>query len=345
MHRTLSGIQPGIMNNERLTLLLSRYFEDSISEAELRELDVHLQTQPQARVSYLQEARIHGALREWGLAEGNLSVLHSTSPQSATPPLTASEKERIERLFPSPLRSILQIAASLVIGAILSSVVWSYSTRSTAAGWINQPIAVDRPAGAPEELPLPAGAPLSFGVLSGDPASWTLSPDGTSPRSALRFIQAGADAAGPAEMATSCDVFQLLDLSNVPRDGGETLLEVSVEHADFSANPSPSHRFGCRIFTYEGCPSEIMTQWPKPMEKALSSAASYVVPGTAHLTWKRLSAKATVPPTAQFAIVQLVASDVSRNVTQPAIFGSLYARDIQIHWKRIPSASNPLAKK
>lgn len=333
------------MNNEHLTLLLARYFDDSISETELRELDAHLQTQPQARIAFLQEARIHGALREWGLAEGNLSVLHSATPQASAPSPTDSEKERIEHLFPSRLRSTLQIAASLAIGAILSSVVWSYNARSIAAGWINKPIAVDLPAGAPAELPLPAGAPLSFGILSGDPASWTLSPDGTSPRSVLRFIQAGPDAAGPAEMATSCDIFQLLDLSSIPRDGGETLLEVSVEHADFSTNPNPSHRFGCRLFTYEGCPSEIMTQWPKPMEKALSSAAAYVTPGTANRTWQRLSAKATVPPSAQFAIFQLVASDISKRVSQPAIFGSLYARDIQIHWKRIQSPSTPLAKK
>jgi hypothetical protein len=333
------------MNTDRLTLLLTRYFDDSISQAELQELDVHLQTQPQARIAFLQEARIHGALREWGLAEGNLSVLHSATLHQPTTPPTLSETQHIERLFRSPLRSILQTAASLVIGAILSSVVWSYNTRSNSTGWTNQPIPVDLPAGAPAELPLPAGPPLSFGVLSGDPASWTLSPDGPSPRSVLRFIQAGPDAAGPADRATSCDVFQLLDLSSIPQDGGETLLEVSVEHADFSANPNPAHRFGCRIFTYEGRPSEIMTQWPKPMEKALSSAAAYAPPGSAHQTWKRLSAKATVPPTAQFAIVQLVASDVSREVTQPATFGSLYARDIQIHWKRIPASSAPLAKK
>ncbi len=333
------------MNNERLTVLLSRYFDDSISHAEIRELDALLQTQPQARVSFLQEARLHGALREWGLAEGNLSVLQSSTPTPPAPLPTPSETQQIARLFPSPLRSILQIAASLLIGAFLSSVVWSYNTRATPAGWTNQPIPVDLPAGTPAELPLPAGAPLSFGILSGDPASWTLSPDGSLPRSVLRFIQAGADAAGPAEMATSCDVFQLVDLSNIPRDGGETLLEISVEHADFSNDPNPAHRFGCRIFTYEGCPSEIMTQWPKPMERALSSAAAYVPPGSAHRTWTRLSAKATVPPTAQFAIIQLVASDVSRKVTQPAAFGSLYARDIQIHWKRIPTPASAMAKR
>jgi hypothetical protein len=333
------------MNTERLSILIARYFDDSIAETELRELDALLQTQPQARVAFRQEARLHGALREWGLAEGNLSVLQSASERPSAAPPSKDNAHPIERLFASPLQSALQIAASLAIGAILSSVVWSYNTRPTSAVWTNQSIPVDLPAGTPAELPLPAGAPLSFGVLSGDPASWTVSPDGSAPRTVLRFIRAGADAAGPAEMATSCDVFQLLDLSNIPRDGGETLLEVSVEHAEFSPHPNQAHRFGCRIFTYEGCPSEIMTQWPKPMEKALSSAAAYVVPGTAHQTWKRLSAKATVPPTAQFAIVQLVVSDVSQTASQPAIFGSLYARNIQISWKRIPLPQATLAKK
>jgi hypothetical protein len=332
------------MNTDRLDTLLALYFDDSITEAELRELDTLLQTQPTARRAFRREAQIHGALREWGQAEGDLSVLQSapSAPEKDRPetPNQTPSVPPIEHLVVPKLRSALQIAASLAIGAILSSVVWSYSSRATSTIWTNQTIPVDQPSGTPTELPLPAGPPLSFGVLSGDPASWTLAPDGSSPQQVLRFIQAGADAAGPSEIATSCDVFQLIDLTNIPRDGGETLLQVSLQHADFSPSPTPSLRFGCRIFTFEGCPSEIMTQWPRPMEKALSSAAAYMPPGLAHHAWKTLTAKATVPPTAQFAVIQLVASDISPKAKQPAIFGSQYARDIQIRWKRIPTPPN-----
>lgn len=237
-------------------------------------------------------------------------------------------------------RPYANMAAGLLIGLFLASVIWGLATPRAVATASQVPTLLDGSFEATSG-PLMQGFPLKPGVWSGDEAEITAATanDG---RQALRFVKAGSDPAGPPGEAGSCDVFQLVDLRTLrPRlsTRGEAVLELSAEFLETRLTMGVQERFACHLYLFEGDPALLHSTWPQMLNDAVGSGVSQTLTRGGKLTattWKRVTVRCVLPATADFAVVQISAGRVPRAGYRMPELGTQFADNVRLTLKTQP---------
>jgi hypothetical protein len=328
------------MNTERLGHLLCRYFDGAITAEEIAELDAALKTRPEARDAFLKEAHLHGALREWGIENRGLLELRAI-------PQPTDKKFDQGRRPPRPLwHPLTAAAAGVVFGLFCASAAWGVaSTR--AAVTASRVFALIDGSFESRTAPLPSGFPVDFGVWSGD-ASETIErrfggeKEG---RRVLRFLRAEKEPVLVGFRAASCDVYQLVDLRAIKAQNrsGKATLELSAQFLDSRASVGAPVLFLGRVYAFTGSPDEFADQWPLPQKAALAAGwNSFESRGGTPSVWHPVSAQLSLPPQADFAVVQVVAHIPNLPQGASATFGEHFVDDVQLTLKTPPALQTRL---
>lgn len=316
------------MNHKRLIYLIDAWREQHLTEEDAAELSQILRESEDARRIFKDEANMHGLLHRAVMAssiEGAAAALarayHTTPPQESTP-----QRPWLMRFFAKPF---LSAAAGILIGIFCTSVLWAVSDSRIAAPKRLQIALAD----TSKEGRIPSGFPNGPGILSGDPSDLVSSAGGRTKTQGklLRFIEAGADVSDPNPAPKSCDVSQLVDVSqyrSIARTGKATL-ELSASFSDTST--SPNLRFYCWILLFHGEPSEL-GPWPGAMRNAIASSLQHLPPSQ-HKgpgQWNRHTVRCALPENADYAVIQIGVVNLDKLVNGPAQFGTQYADDLQL---------------
>jgi hypothetical protein len=321
------------MNTERIEHLLHQYFDSDITEAEAAELDIALQTRPEARARFWKEAHTQGALREWGLEERGRRELRVLEPPA---PPNASRREKARWLSWNPLAAA---AAGVVFGMFCASVAWAVNAPRSLA-LLPSTIPLNDPSFESQPGRLPSGFPSKYGVWSGDNAQVVESGNALDGKRLLQFVHANREPSLPNYGAHSCDVFQLVDLRPIKTksDSGECMLELSAQFLDLRPMPGERITFLCRLHVFTGPPETLTPEWPLNQRQALALGSASAEgnggnPGTPH----RVSTKILLPPNADFALVHLIAHKPKNPSGTEAEFGAQYADDVRLTLQSPPA--------
>ena len=311
----------------RLAVLIHAYLSGTCSEEEVDDLNSRLRADEGARDLYLRLAQIHSRLS----TDADLHEAVSSVDKPGAMPI-ASAAGRVVSLV---ARSWLGAAASVVVGISSASVAWAIAVSKDSP-----PIPL--PLRRLEEIkgPIPPLFPLAPGAWSGDDAEVVeLNDFQLGNGRALRFLRAQPDFSQPKSYADTCDVYQLVDLgaarAQVPPDC-DAVLTLSVSFLDLRTEPGERMRFGCRMAVFGGDPSRLREGWPVIQDsQALSTGSDYRwIEGGQGNEWIPLRATTVLPPTGEFAVIQLL---VYRDPAQgpgeepaQAMFGKHYARDVNL---------------
>ncbi len=184
---------------------------------------------------------------------------------------------------------------------------------------------------------LPSGYPTRSGRWTGDPATieTPLGEPSASAGPALRLLAPGVDRSNPAAPAKSCDVLQVVDLTQVqqrvPADQHATLV-LSVLVRDDRPAGAATLRFSLRLYCYGEDATAFIEVWPRNLEAALSSGQSVRQSVGGDPAWQELSTRAALPPAARFAVVQVVATPVDQGVPWQTslVLGRQWVDDVRL---------------
>lgn len=311
----------------RLAVLIHAYLSGTCSEEEVDDLNSRLRADEGARDLYLRLAQIHSRLS----TDADLHEAGSSVDKPGTMPI-ASAAGRVVSLV---ARYWLGAAASVVVGISSASVAWAIAIAK-------EPPPIPLPLRRFEEItgPISPLFPLAPGPWSGDDAEVVeLNDFQLGNGRALRFLRAQPDFSQPTPYANTCDAYQLVDLgaarAQIPPDC-DAVLTLSVSFLDHRTEPGERMRFGCRMAVFGGDPSRLRNGWPVIQNsQALSIGSDYRwTEGGQGNEWIPLRAKTVLPPTGEFAVIQLL---VYRDPAQgpgeepaQALFGKHYARDVNL---------------
>jgi hypothetical protein len=182
---------------------------------------------------------------------------------------------------------------------------------------------------------LPVGFPRRSGVWGGDAAE-VVNSGAAQGRHRVQFVQAEADTATPQGRAIACDLFQLVDLRDLPRrprSRESSLLELSARFLDARAeNTNPSVTFFCQIYLFRGDLTTMHETWPSRISEAVSSGSAEVTT-LGDSGWRLVTARCLSADDADFAVVHIAARPNLRG-PMPA---DLYADDVKLTLKTRPS--------
>ena len=320
------------MNTERIEHLLRQYFDSDITEAEAAELDIALQTRPEARARFWKEAHTQGALREWGLEERGRRELRVLE-QPATP---APRREKARWLSWNPLAAA---AAGVVFGMFCASVAWAVSAPRSLT-LLARPIPLSDSSFESRPGKIPSGFPSEYGVWSGDNAQIVESGNALDGKQMLQFVHANREPTLPNYGAYSCDVFQLVDLRPLLGDNrqGDSTLELSVRFLDQRTTPGERVAFICRLHVFSGSPKTFQSEWPLPQKGALAlGSGSAESRGGNPGAVQSVTTKVLLPPKADFALVHLIAHKPKNPAGTEAEFGAQYADDVRLTLHSLPA--------
>lgn len=312
---------------ERFDRLLESWRDGSLTASEARELSELLRTDERARREFRSEAKLHGLLHCATATEAMESA--AGEPERQLSETTA----RFARPRSATVRAV---AAGLLIGVGFTSLAWAIAVPGLRnGGELASAILSDdfSHAAAPTR-----GFPTAFDGWSGDPAD--VVEHGANGR-ALRFLQAETDSNAPGGLAHWCDLFHLVDLR--PLRGSpleDSVLELETTFS--SDREGEPHVFGARLFAFAGEPTTIAEQWPRVMQDALAIGAVQVrtdAPASRDRRSLPVRTKIVVPPTADFAVIQLTVTPARTPAPDAAVaFVGHYADDVRLtlHQRRNP---------
>lgn len=182
---------------------------------------------------------------------------------------------------------------------------------------------------------IPSGFPRTVGTLGGDYAMLESTGAGRTKThgNLLRFIEAGTDESDPNPSPISCDVSQLVDLSQYRSltHTGKATLELSASFSDAAPVSSSKRHFYCSILVFQGKPSEI-DPWPGAIKSAIvSSLQHFPLSGLKGPTqWSRHRVQCSLPENGDYAVIQIGVANLDKAAKEPAQFGAQYADEIQL---------------
>jgi hypothetical protein len=315
------------MNHKRFHTLIDAWREETLTQAEASELSRILRQDEDARRIFKDEAHMHGLLHRT-VAAAAVEWTAVNLPGSAE---VRGGRNPSRRFGGGLFRPIVAAAAGLVFGAFCTSVLWAVAD-SKMGGSKKLQIAL---ADTARDGRIPSGFPRTAGALGGDYATLESTGAGRTKThgNLLRFMEAGADENDPNPAPTSCDVSQLVDLSQYRSltHTGKATLELSASFSDASAGLSPNQRFYCWILVFQGKPSEI-DPWPGAIKSAIASSLQHLPPSRLKgpSQWSRHRVQCTVPENADYAVIQIGVVNLDKAAKGPAQFGAQYADDIQL---------------
>ncbi|MEY4485363.1 MAG: hypothetical protein RL693_2815 [Verrucomicrobiota bacterium] len=307
------------MNQSELDLI-HQFLNGTLSEEAMPHLQSLLRESAEARKMLRDLSTVDTKLNE--LAAANPTTLHLLAPAALEKTQDAKRSSHFTSTFWRPLTAA---AAGLAFGLFSASIVWAISSPKATTERLFSLIN-----GSFEENRLETGFPRQTSVWSGDEAAIT--PDGT-----LRFIAPGSDANDPSARAISCDVFQLVDLRPLRQtlnNEGNSVLELSAKFRDSRpTDVKTSVTFFCQLYLFQGEPAALHQSWPQCIPEALSTGSAQITTlGSLNAEWKPLTAKCLVPPSADFAVVQIAA----RPNLRPTKLENIFADDVELTLKTSP---------
>ena len=182
---------------------------------------------------------------------------------------------------------------------------------------------------------LSLGFPRRSGVWGGDRTEVVTS-GATQGSHRLQFVQAEADPATPQGRAIACDLFQLVNLRDLPQQPhgqDSSSLELSARFLDARAgNTQPSVTFFCQIYLFRGDLTTMHETWPTRISEAVSSGSAEVTT-LGDSGWRLVTARCLSVEDADFAVVHIAARPNLRG-PMPA---DLFADDVKLTLKTRPS--------
>jgi hypothetical protein len=302
------------MKSKELDDAIANHLDECLSEAEASQLSAMLAGSPEARKRFWETAAIHAHL-EQALQHRSMEVV------------TGCRSARKQDAFWMRHPTIWAAAACVVITCLTTTLALAIVSPGA-----NRLTVRELPVGEAETGRLPSRFPAQFGVWSGDIAAVEPGPVGQGASRTFRFIRAEADPAEPNEQPNACDIFQVVNLRSAgltPR-ASDDILELSARFRDERAQPGVRVRFVCRLLLFEGDPQNVASAWPLSKGEASSlGTGGAISEGGAPGQWQVVTAKATIPEKANFAVLQIL-------VTKPPVagqaaeFGQQVATDVRL---------------
>jgi hypothetical protein len=243
-------------------------------------------------------------------------------------------------------RPLTAAAAGLVIGLFSATLVFGYAMPRAVATASRLFTLED---GGFEALRgrVASGFPSVFGVWSGDGAE-AANEKAVEGHQALRFVQAEREPALPNYGATSCDVYQLVDLRPLKTDAalGDATLELSAQFLDAREVAGVKMKFICQLYVFTGSSDALPAEWPLTQKEALASGSgTWDSLGGSPSRWQQVSTKSLLPADADFAVVHLVVHHPHNPPGNTASFGEQFADDVRLTFKTQPILPVRLAQR
>lgn len=320
------------MTDPRLGYLIQAHLDGLLSVEEQRELDRRLCDSESARQQFWNEASLHGALHEvlkTAASAAGQSHCSSAARNPATRPQRSGIRHWSTRTAAVFGLLVALLSASLVYACMVPRM---FATSERLFELIDG--SFEESIGA-----LPMGLPRQFREWSADDAEIVTHSDAKDGKQVLCFVRAAGDPGVANSRANSCDVFQWVDLRNIPRATGdsETKLELSARFLNAADEAKPSVKFSCRLYVFAGDPEALRAQWPLSRMEAIAMGSSEwnSLPGSPH--WHEVTATVLLPQQADFAVVQLVVGKPSDGRDGPAEFGEQFVDDVRLMLRKQPT--------
>ncbi|MFZ4767261.1 MAG: hypothetical protein ACOYMN_20095 [Roseimicrobium sp.] len=264
--------------------LIQRHLDGLNTPAEAAQLSLLLETDAVARSRYLDLAGLHAALAADESLRAPRVVLRAKSGP-----------------MPAWMRSITQMAAGIVLGALAVGAVWAYATPKMAS--LRELPLFDASLESVE--PMPGSVPQRLGQWAADPCA-VVGQKGSvrarEGRSMVQFLAASntGDHEGSKNMAS--DLWQVVEL---PGSGPRT---VKVR-AWFNAETSKQARFHIAAVAGEGDAASAPQLWEQRYSEggSLAFARSMTFVDRDPVTWEAGELTLQVPPQARLLVIGIAA--------------------------------------
>ena len=317
------------MKHDPLEALFEAWSESRLTSSEAAELSALLRADAKTRARFQEAAAFHGQLH---------AAINALSLEQALSPVRTAT-------FPPRSRALGMAAALLFVGLTAMSLGWLLAS--------------------PEEIPrmrhigiqdgqfeqrrgaTPTGFPRASFTWGGDPSEFTTTPDSAHPH-ALRFQAAAGEPNVPNSPQQSCDIFQIIDLKSCQAEllsSREAFVELTASFLDTRTQQGAPIRFMCKVYVFEGAPTDVAESWPPAADQTIGSGAQfYVSKPRANSDWKTVSTRCVLPPSAGFLVVQISAGSAERFDQHSPQLGEQFATDIRLMLHTRPSHAKTTAR-
>ena len=328
------------MNEIRINELIDRFFNCDLGGDDRAALERALLRSPQARALFWKKAEMHEGLREWGLEHWDRlgqPVACGRRPMPAAAVLLAS-LSRVVRAATIPL--------TLVIGSLVGmGVAWAVVPQVRAA-LLTIPLRIgnsgfeDELSGAimaTAEADRLAQLPKAFATWGADQVRVCGAEHGISPVEGRRMLAFEKALPGPGDeavpRANACNLFQIVDLSayrpHIARGG--CTLSATAHVSDAGPVRAVPTGFVVRMHVFGGERERVLAGWPHTWLEAISTGTERVTSFGGQPEWRELTAQASLPKDASFAILQIEAMNMDRTPGRPAaVFDRHYCDDVRL---------------
>ena len=327
------------MNEIRISELIDCFFNCDLGGDDRAALERALLRSPQARALFWEKAEMHEGLREWGLEHWD-RLGQPVAPGHGPTPTAAALLTSLGRVVRAATIPLTLVVGSLVGMGVAWAVVPQVRTALTIPIRIANGGFEDEPPGsimanaAAERL---AQLPTTFLEWGADRVRVCGAEHGVLPVEGRRMLAFEKALSGPGDEAVtradSCDLFQLVDLSNYRQQivrGGCTLTAVARVNDAGPVRPVATD-FVVRVHVFGGEPEGVLAGWPQTRLEALATGTERVTSFGGQSGWRELSAQASLPKDASFAILQIDATNMDRTPGRPAAeFDRHYCDDVRL---------------
>lgn len=327
------------MNEIRVNELIDGFFNCELTGDDRAALERSLLRSPEVRALFWQKAEIHEGLREWGLEHWDrlgqpLALGHKPAPKSAA---LMTSLNRVVRAATIPF--------ALLVGSLVGmGMAWAVVPQVRAA--LSIPLRIvnggfeDEPVGAmltSAEATRLDRLPAEAGVWAADQVRVCVAEQGVTPFEGRRMLAFEKALAGPGDQAITradaCDLFQIVDLSvyrpQIAR--GDCVLTGMAHVSDAGPVRSVATDFVVRLHVFSGAVESVVADWPQSRLEAIATVTERVRSFGGQPEWRKLSAQASLPKDATFAILQIDATNMDRTPGRSAaVFDRHYCDDVRL---------------
>ncbi|MEY4484716.1 MAG: hypothetical protein RL693_2168 [Verrucomicrobiota bacterium] len=325
------------MKNERLDTLIHEHLDGHLSMEEQAEFEQMLQESAAARHRFWELAEVHGLARE-------ASRMAWDEPTQSVVPTEGNSFQTNHTLWWRSLGAVIRpLAAGILIGGFSVSVAWAY-VAPRAQDFFHKGSVILADSFESAQQPLSAGVPAMADVWGGDFSKVTMEEQGIVPaqgKQMLRFDRPDNELTPKGAVAHVAEIWQVVDLRARRSEWGARpfVLEASAKINAVSLSPDQRYAFGLGMQVFRGELSQMPALWKNRMESALVSSDKEELVDREPGTWQTLGNQVTVPPDADFLLLQLRVTRKSRAQAEPSTFPGHYADDVILRVR--PSSPAP----
>jgi len=327
------------VNEIRVSELIDRFFNCDLGGDDRAALERTLMRSPPARALFWQKAEMHEGLREWGLEHWD-RLGQPAAPGHRPAPTAAVLLTSLGRVVRAATIPLTLIVGSLVGMGVAWAVVPQVRTALTIPIRLANGGFEDEPPGsimATAESDRLEQLPTAFLEWVADRVRVCGAERGVMPVEGRRMLAFEKALSGPGDQAVtradSCDLFQLVDLSNYRQQivrGGCTLTAGARVNDAGPVRPVATD-FVVRVHVFGGDPKGVLAGWPQTRLEALATGTERVTSFGGQSGWRELSAQASLPKDASVAILQIDATTMDRSPSRSAAdFDRHYCDDVRL---------------